>query len=123
MFAAKKCLVCPLRAECLEKPAGTKGRSVIKNDYESEYRQVAAKSGTPEYAAVRREHPKVERKLGELVRHHGLRWARYRGRAKVLVQSCLTALVVNVKRMVKLLWVPRELSDAAPPVRAELVAM
>ena len=112
VFAAKTCLGCPLRSECLEKPSSTKGRSVIKNDYEAEYGRVATKSETASYAEVRREHPKVERKLGELVRHHGLRMARYRGRVKVLVQSCLTALVVNVKRMVKML--------TEPPVRAEL---
>lgn len=120
VFAAKTCRGCPLRSSCLEKPSGTTGRSVIKNDYEAEYGRVAAKSETASYAEVRREHPKVERKLGELVRHHGLRWARYRGRAKVLVQSCLTALVVNVKRMVKLLSAPRG-AETAPPVRAALV--
>ena len=120
VFAAKTCLGCPLRSACLEKPSGTKGRSVIKNDYAAEYGRVATKSETASYAEVRREHPKVERKLGELVRHHGLRWARYRGRAKVLVQGLLTALVVNVKRMVKLLTAPRGV-ETAPPVRAELV--
>jgi transposase len=123
VFAAEKCLGCPLRSDCLEKPLSSKGRTVIKNDYEAEYGQVAAKSKTPEYAAVRGEHPKVERKLGELVRHHGLRQARYCGQAKVLLQSCLTAMVVNVKRIVKLVSAPRGLPDAALPVRAELATI
>jgi len=46
---------------------------------------------------------KIERKLNELARHHRCRRACYRGRPKVLAQALLTALVVNVKRMVKLL--------------------
>ncbi len=45
----------------------------------------------------------MERKLAEIVRRHGGRRARYRGRGKVLVQFLVTAVVVNVKRMVKLL--------------------
>jgi hypothetical protein len=75
--------------------------TVIKNDYEVEYKRVKLKATTPEYAAVRREHGKVERKLGELARHHGNRLARYRGIVKTLVQSLLRALVVYVKRIVR----------------------
>jgi transposase len=122
VFVAKKCLGCPLRKECLENPSSSKGRTVIKNDYEAEYRQVAAKSATAEYAAVRREHPKVERKLGEVVRHHGLRILRYRGHMKAVVQGCLTAMVVNVKRIVKLVSAPLG-ADVALPVRAELATI
>lgn len=79
-----------------------------------------AKAATTAYAEVRREHPKVERKLGELARHHGNRLARYRGRVKVLVQSYLCAWVVNVKRVVKLLTAPPVSQNGAQPVRAEL---
>jgi IS5 family transposase len=122
VFAAKTCLGCPLRSQCLEKPSTTKGRTVIKNDYEAEYRALAVKAKQPEYAEVRREHPKVERKLGELARHHGLRFARYCGLAKVMVQSCLTAMAVNVKRMVKMLTTRAQSSETTLPVRAELRA-
>jgi hypothetical protein len=52
---------------------------------------------------VRQEQPKIERQLGELVRWHRARRARYWGRAKVLVQALLTAVAVPVKRMVRLL--------------------
>ena len=120
VFASRKCAGCPLRSECLENPGSAKGRSVIKNDYESEYGRVKAKAATTAYAEVRREHPKVERKLGELARHHGNRLARYRGRVKVLVQSYLCAWVVNVKRVVKLLTAPPVSQNGAQPVRAEL---
>ena len=51
---------------------------------------------------MRREHPRIERKLAELVRWHAGRRVRYRGRLKVKIQYVLTALVVKGKRMVKL---------------------
>jgi transposase len=122
VFATSKCRACPLREQCLEKPARPGGRTVIKNDYEAEYQRVAANAATPKYVQTRREHPQIERKLGEMTRHHATRRARYRGIAKVLGQALLTALVVNVKRIVKLLS-----GIAKPPpqlvaVRAELRA-
>ena len=83
---------------------------VVKNDYEADYQHTRAKAQSPEYARVRKEHPKIERKLGEMVRWHRARRARYWGRAKVLVQGLLTAVAVNVKRIVHLL--------AAVPVAA-----
>ena len=122
-FAASQCSKCPLRKECLEKPESKRGRTVIKNDYEVEYERVKLKATTPQYAVVRREHGKVERKLGELARHHGNRLARYRGIVKTLVQSLLTALVVNVKRIVKLMGAKNwEMANSGQPVRAELAA-
>lgn len=102
-FKHSQCAGCPLRAECLANPDSKMGRAVLKNDYEVEYRKVEEKATTLEYAATRREHPKVERKLNELARHHNARRACYRGLPKVLTQVVLTALVVNAKRMVKLL--------------------
>jgi len=54
----------------------------------------------------------VERKFGEAKKWHGMARARYRGRAKVKIQALMTFLVLNVKRMARLLghrdlsWVP-----------------
>jgi IS5 family transposase len=118
-FRKQQCARCTLRAECLSNPQTHKGRTVTKNDYEAEYAAAQAKAKTPAYAKVRREHSAVERKLGELVRHHDLRHARYRGQSRVLYQSLITALVVNLKRLVRLLAVP--LQCAAETVRAEVV--
>lgn len=100
-FSKKQCGGCVLRDKCLSNPE-TKSRTVVKNDYEAEYKTAQAKAQTPAYAKVRKEHPAIERKLSELVRRHDLRHARYRGLSKVLRQALLTALTVNLKRMVKL---------------------
>jgi transposase len=119
IFKAESCAACPLREQCLQNPTSKSGRTVVKNDYQAEYDKVQEKAKTPEYEQIRRVHPKIERKLNELARHHRCRRACYRGRPKVLAQTLLTALVVNVKRMVKLL------ARSAPPampafaVRAE----
>ena len=118
-FKASHCAGCALRAQCLQKPQSPKGRTVIKNHYEAEYRRVHDKATTPAYAATRREHPKVERKLGEMARHHGARRACFRGLGRVLGQALLTALVVNVKRMLKLLARKTGAAAEALAVRAE----
>jgi hypothetical protein len=57
---------------------------------------------------VRRAHPRSERKWAELVRWHAGRRVRYRGRLRVKSHYVLTAIVVNCKRMVKLLGLPRQ---------------
>jgi len=120
-FSKKQCGGCALREKCLSNPQA-KSRTVIKNDYEAEYKAAQAKAQTPAYAQVRKEHPAIERKLSELVRRHDLRNARYRGLAKVLRQALLTAMAVNLKRLVKLR------TDVPDParigmVRAELTTM
>jgi IS5 family transposase len=100
-FAKKQCSGCALRDQCLSSPE-VKSRSVIKNDYDAEYRAAQAKAQTPEYVKVRKEHPAIERKLSELVRRHDMRHARYRGLPKVHRQALLACLTVNLKRIVRL---------------------
>jgi transposase len=119
-FKHRQCAACPIRAECMENPTSKHGRIVIKNDYEAEYLKVEAKAKTPEYEQTRRTHPKIERKLNEVVRHHNARRANFRGLGKVLVQATLTALVVNVKRIVKLLAQKASTAASPLPVRAAL---
>jgi len=111
-FAATTCASCPLMGKCLPKPPEKKfGRTVRKNDYTAEYDRARAKAETAKYEATRREHPKIERKLSELIRRHGARRARYRGRLRVLIQQIQAAGAANIKRIVRLL-------DGANPVAA-----
>jgi transposase len=121
-FKTSQCAACGRRSECLENPAKKRGRVVIKNDYEAEYKKVQEKARTSQYQQTRRTHPKIERKLGEVVRHHRARRTSFRGLAKVLTQALLTALAVNVKRMVKLLTPIVHQAAAPATVRAELCA-
>jgi IS5 family transposase len=57
----------------------------------------------PDYKAGLKERYKVERKFGEAKLCHGFRRARYLGLVRYQVQSYLTAMVLNLKRMVKLI--------------------
>lgn len=56
----------------------------------------------PDYQAGLRERYKVEQKFGEAKRCHGLRRCRYVGLVRYAVQSYLTALTLNLKRIIKL---------------------
>jgi transposase len=117
-FSKKQCGACPLRDKCLSDPT-TKSRTVVKNDYEAEYKAAQAKAQTPEYKKVRKEHPAIERKLSELINRHDLRHARYRGLSKVLRQALLSGVAVNLKRIVKL-RTPDLDPEETGTVRAEL---
>jgi transposase len=101
-FDPAKCRSCPLMNQCID-PKQKHGRTVNKNDYEPEYELIRQRAQTPEYAEVKREHPKVERRLGELINRHGGRRARYRGRTRVLIQQITGAMTANVMRMIRLL--------------------
>jgi IS5 family transposase len=50
----------------------------------------------------------IEKKYKELKNDHGLARCRYYGLDKTLIQAFLTAAVVNLKRMVKLIFCPRK---------------
>jgi len=102
-FKGSQCAPCPLLELCMEKLPSNHGRSVSKNDYHPEYEAARHLAQTDAYAQVRAQHPKVERKLAEIVRYHGGRRARYWGRKRVKVQFLLTGLTINIKRIVRLL--------------------
>jgi hypothetical protein len=57
----------------------------------------------------------VERKFAEIVQFHGGRRARYRGHWRVAIQYLLIAMVVNIKRMIRLLLSPPDQDLAQAP--------
>jgi transposase len=105
VFSRRHCADCPLLSACHPSfnPNGKAGRRVSKNEYELEYQRARAVSQSAQYAQVRREHPAIERKLNEFVRHHGTRRTKHRGRLRVQIEQLMTAVAINIKRMVKLL--------------------
>lgn len=60
--------------------------------------------GSDDYQEGQRQRYKIEQKNAEAKRWHGLRRCRYLGLAKYAVQALMTALAVNLKRMVWLLY-------------------
>jgi transposase len=105
-FPRSACAACPLQSACVPVLPQGKGRGVIKSDYEADIQAARAQAQTPEYDQVRRQHWGIERKIGELVRRHGARRARYWRQPRVLMQQLITGLVVNIKRIVRLLVDP-----------------
>jgi transposase len=105
-FTRQTCQACPLLDKCMKNPPKHFGRNVRKNDYEKEYQRAREKATTEEYASVRAEHPKVERKLGEIMNRHGGRRARYRGAGKVLIQELMACTATNIKRIVRSVCAP-----------------
>jgi len=55
------------------------------------------------YYRRKKKRGRVEAKFGEMKNHHGLDRARYYGLAKTRFQAVMTAIAVNVKRMVTML--------------------
>jgi hypothetical protein len=101
-FKTSQCEACPLRGKCLK--ADKSGpRKVSKNDFQSQYKAARQRATTEEYKQVRKQHPGIERKLNELVRWHDGRQVRYQNRLRVKVQYLLLGIVVNCKRIVRLL--------------------
>jgi transposase len=101
-FNPSQCDFCPLRANCL-KSDKRGARKVSKNDFQAQYNAAKQRSTSDEFKQIRKEHPAIERKLNELVRWHDGRRVRYRGRLRVKAQYLLLGVVVNCKRIVRLL--------------------
>jgi hypothetical protein len=92
------CQGCPLVAQCTSSAAG---RTIRIGPHEVHLAKARATQADPawraEYRATR---PKVERKLGHLMRRrHGGRRARVRGRTKVAADFSLLAAAVNLARL------------------------
>jgi hypothetical protein len=92
------CTMCPLARQCT---ASNTGRIVTIGPYEAELARARATQADPawraDYTATR---PKVERKIGHLMRRrHGGRRARVRGMTKVAADFSLLAAAVNLARL------------------------
>ena len=92
------CAGCPLRAACTKAAAG---RSIRVGRYEQQLADARARQTHPDWVAdYRATRPKVERKIGHLMRRrHGGRRARVRGQAKVAADFALLAAAVNLARL------------------------
>jgi Transposase DDE domain/Transposase domain (DUF772) len=92
------CTGCPLRQQCT---TATAGRRVRVGRHERQLAAARARQRDPEWVAdYRATRPKVERKLGHLMRRrHGGRRARVRGSTKIAADFALLAAAVNLARL------------------------
>ena len=91
------CASCPLAAQCT---ASTSGRTITISPYEAELVRARTTGADPAWRAdYRATRPKVERKIGHLMRRrHGGRRARVRGQVKVAADFALLGAAVNLAR-------------------------
>jgi IS5 family transposase len=77
------------------------GRSIYAGPYEEQLARARARQASPGWkAGYRATRPKVERKIGHLMRRrHGGRRARVRGQVKVAADFALLAAAVNLARL------------------------
>jgi hypothetical protein len=92
------CASCPLAARCTSSAAG---RTISIGASEAELARARATQADPGWVAqYRATRPKVERKLGHLMRRrHGGRRARVRGQTKVAADFSLLAAAANLARL------------------------
>ena len=92
------CTGCPLADRCT---AAKSGRTIYVGPYEAQLTRARAGQAEPAWKAdYTRTRPKVERKIGHLMRRkHGGRRARMRGQPKVDADFQLLAAAVNLSRL------------------------
>jgi transposase len=122
-FPREVCERCELRKRCLGGPNGRvkrpvrqpPGRQVQLHYHEEVLQQARAEQRTTEQKKALRERlrprAKVERKISEVLRLHGLRQGRYFGLQKTDLQAAMTASMVNAKRLFTLAADDEELTD------------
>ncbi len=95
------CRDCPLRAQCTKAEGG---RTITVGRHERRLADARAQQRNPQWMAdYRATRPKVERKLGHLMRHHhGGRRARMRGTTKIDADFNLLAAAHNLARLARL---------------------
>ena len=110
-FPREACDRCKLKESCLGGPNGRvknpvrppPGRQVQLHYHEEEIQKARGAQRTPEQRRALREklrpRAKVERKISEVLRLHGLRRGRYFGEQKTDLQAVMTASMVNTKRL------------------------
>jgi Transposase DDE domain/Transposase domain (DUF772) len=92
------CASCPLAARCTTSPSG---RTIHIGIYERQLAAARARQSTPQWKdGYTQTRPKVERKIGQLMRRkHGGRRARVRGKPKVAADFQLLAAATNLARL------------------------
>jgi len=83
--------------------------------YVSESNLLYLETDPEERRKASRKRRRIEAKFGEAKKHHRMARARYRGRWRVAIQVFMTFIVMNSKRMVKLLEIKQDSVSLALP--------
>jgi len=95
-----KCRDCGQHTACVS--AGQPHRRLVVGEHHDRLQARRREMKTDAFIGKMKRRAAVEGTISELVRAHGLRWARYRGLRKVALQNWLTGAACNVKRWLRL---------------------
>ena len=108
-FKQGPCITCPLRNECMGN-SKQKSRVLTISVNTPKLYEYSQRAKTPKFLEEYRKRAKIEPKNAELKRFHGLDRAGGYGLRSITIQTKLTALAVNLKRIAKLVSALRRLN-------------
>lgn len=100
-FDVEKCKSCPLSEGCYKR--GSKSKTYSIRIIAEHFKEQIKFELSDTFKERIKRRPIIEHKNAEMKRFHGMAIAKYRGLFRMRIQAYLTAFVVNVKRMVKLI--------------------
>ena len=107
-FRKGQCEDCPLRAQCSK---CKRGRTVFISKYRTVLREARAAKDSPEQFDGQVRRLGIERTFSLQKQRHGLGRTRFRGGSRVRGGVYLNVLVVNIRRIVKLLVGPEQTGE------------
>ena len=96
----KRCDDCRARPQCTSSQSG---RTLEISPYHEQLTARRAEQQTEAFREEMKQRSAIEGTISAMVRKHGARRARYRGKAKVRLQHLFTGAAVNVKRLTRAL--------------------
>jgi len=107
-FSSRLCKACDEDRKC---PCNAK----MPNLYVSQSHFLYLETDPEERKEASRKRRRIEAKFGQAKKHHRMARARYRGRWRVAIQVLMTFMVMNLKRMVRLLEIKQDSLSLALP--------
>lgn len=105
-FEIERCKNCPLRNGCYKPGAKSKTYSLtIKSDI---HQKAIDHQKTDEFKNKKKQRYKIEAKNAELKQSHGFQTCKFTGLFGMKIQAYLTAIVVNSKRIIRLIQIQAE---------------
>jgi len=112
------CHECPLRGQCVGE--NQKHRTILVGEHHSHLQARRQEQKTEAFREKAKHRNAIEGTQSEMVRGHGLRRARYRGKAKVRLQNYLIGAACNAKRWIRrMIW---ELKQAQVGAKLSVVS-
>jgi hypothetical protein len=98
-WSTEACAKCPRRQQCLK--ADQKHRTLVVGEHHTILQERRREQKTGPFKQRMKHRNAIEGTQSELVRAHGLRWARYRGLPKAKLQNYFIGAACNIKRWLR----------------------